>query len=91
MSLLGEILLLPVAPVRGVAWLGARIAEQAEAARAERDDPRRALDELAVASREGQLSDDDYAAAEEALLRELVPEPVFLEPEDLDDAEEAEP
>jgi len=44
-----------------------------------------------VASREGQLSDDDYAAAEEALLRELVPEPVFLEPEDLDDAEEAEP
>jgi hypothetical protein len=96
-SLLGEILLLPVAPVRGVVWLGERLAEQAGGIVAERDDPRRALDELAAEREGGRLSDDDYAAAEEALLRELVPEPVYLQPEQpeqpemSEDPEEAEP
>lgn len=77
-----ELLLLPLAPVRGVAWLGARIAERGEEILAERDDPRRALDELAQARERRELSDEHYAAEEEALLRKLVPEPVYLEPED---------
>jgi hypothetical protein len=82
MSLFEELLLLPLAPVRGVAWLGARIADQGEKLLAEREDPHRALAELAGARERGELSDEDYAAEEEALLRELVPEPVYLEPED---------
>jgi Gas vesicle protein G len=82
MSLLSEIFLLPFAPVRGVVWLGERIAEQAEEVRAEQEDPRRALDELSEARERGGLTDDEYAAAEEALLRELVPEPVYLDPEE---------
>ena len=43
MSLLNEILLVPLAPVRGVTWLGARIAEQAEAQLDAGSDPGRAL------------------------------------------------
>jgi hypothetical protein len=81
-SLLTEVLLLPVAPVRGVVWLGAVVAEQAEAVLAEERDPRRALDDLAQARDSGELSEDEYAEAEASLLRELIPEPVYLEPEE---------
>jgi Gas vesicle protein G len=79
MSLFSELVLLPLAPVRGVAWLGARVAEHAEEQLAMEHDPRRVLEEIEAALEQGELSQEDYAAAEEELLRELVPEPVFLD------------
>jgi Gas vesicle protein G len=82
MSLFEELLLLPVAPVRGVAWFGARIAEQAEEQLAVAHDPRRALEDIEAARDRGELAEEEYAAAEEALLRELVPQPIYLEPLD---------
>jgi Gas vesicle protein G len=75
MGLLSDVLLLPVTgPVRGLRFIAAQIKEQVDA---ERDPARRAeqvqaeLMRLSVRRDLGQISEDEYAAQEAALLAQL--------------------
>jgi hypothetical protein len=75
MGLLSDVLLLPVmGPVRGLCFIAAQIKEQVDA---ELDPRRRAepvqaeLMRLSVQRDLGQISEDEYAAQEAALLAQL--------------------
>ena len=75
MGLLTDVLLLPITgPVRGLRFIAEQVKEQADA---ERDPRRRAeqvqgeLIELSVRRDLGQISEDEYAAQEAALLEQL--------------------
>ena len=75
MGLLSDVLLLPVTgPVRGLRFIAAQVKEQVDA---ERDPGRRAeqvqaeLMRLSVRRELGQISADEYAAQEAALLEQL--------------------
>jgi hypothetical protein len=67
MGLITGLLTLPLAPVRGVAWIGEQIAEEAD----REFDPdarvRRQLAELELAHDLGQISDEEFALREEAI------------------------
>jgi hypothetical protein len=65
---IGTVLLLPLAPVRGVTWVAALVAEEAERQMAESASPARALEELAAATANGEIS----PAAAEALEAEII-------------------
>jgi hypothetical protein len=69
------LLLLPLAPVRGVVWLG----EQLEAeARRQWSDPavvRRELAEVEAAYEAGELTEQERDARQDELVARLVPEP----------------
>jgi hypothetical protein len=72
MGLFTGLLLLPLAPVRGTAWLAERLQEQAEA---ELDDDtviRSGLLELEALREEGELDEEELARAEDALLEQLL-------------------
>ena len=82
MGLLRGLVLLPLAPVRGVVWVAERIAEQADR---ELHDPvriRREMDRMWEAFEDGEIGAEEYEAAEAELLdrlaiaRELDPEEV---------------
>ncbi len=68
MGLFTGLLTLPLAPVRGVAWIGEQVAEQAER---ELDDDariRRELAQLEMRHELGYLSDEEFARLEEEML-----------------------
>jgi hypothetical protein len=72
MGLLEELLLLPLAPVRGVVWLGGRVDE---IARREATDPsviRGQIAEIEEAREAGELSEEEADELEGPLLRQLV-------------------
>jgi cytochrome c-type biogenesis protein CcmI len=72
MGLFTGLLTLPLAPVRGVAWVAERIEEEA---RRQIDDPaaiRRRLAEVDRARASGELSQDEAAREEEDLVRRLL-------------------
>ncbi len=72
MGLLEELLLLPLAPVRGVVWLGGQVDE---IARREATDPamiRGQIAEIEEARDAGGLSDEEADELEGPLLRQLV-------------------
>jgi hypothetical protein len=75
MGLLSDVLLLPVTgPARGLRFIAERVKEQVDA---QRDPVRRAqqvqaeLIRLSVRRDLGQISEDEYAAQEKALLEQL--------------------
>ncbi|MEV1010029.1 gas vesicle protein GvpG [Streptomyces sp. NPDC049881] len=71
MGLLSGLILLPLAPVRGTAWVAERIAEAADK---ETSDPAPVLARLTALHRgldEGVLSEEEFEREEEALLIEL--------------------
>jgi len=71
MGLLKGLVLLPLAPVRGVVWIAERIAEQADR---ELHDPgriRQELERLSEALEDGEIDEEEYAAAEAELLERL--------------------
>jgi len=71
-GLVSGVILLPLAPVRGVVWIAEQI--QQEAAR-RTDDPaaiRRRLAEVDRARESGELSAEDAASEEEDLVRRLL-------------------
>jgi len=71
MGLITGLLTLPLAPVRGVAWVTEKVAEQAEL---ELYDENRIVSELAElesAHEEGQLSDEQFDADVDLLLERL--------------------
>ncbi|MGZ6140025.1 MAG: gas vesicle protein GvpG [Myxococcaceae bacterium] len=71
MGLFTGILLLPLAPVRGVAWIATQVAAEADRILAEQGDPRRLLGDLEQARTRGEISEEEYQAAEETLLRRV--------------------
>ena len=72
MGLISGILLLPLAPVRGVAALGEVIAEEAERKLAAENDPGRALAELDIARASGEIGEDEADELEAQLIEELL-------------------
>lgn len=73
MGLISGLLLLPLAPVRGVAWIADVLAEEAERELAEASSPERALEELEAARADsGELSDEEFAELESQLIDEMI-------------------
>ena len=71
MGLLKSLVLLPLAPVRGVIWVAERVAETADR---ELHDPANIygqLEELALALDTGAIDQDQYETAEAELLERL--------------------
>ena len=71
MGLISGLLTLPLAPIRGVAWVSELLAEEAQRQLAEAESPERALAELEAARAAGELSDEEFAELE-AELAELI-------------------
>ena len=74
MGLITGLITLPLAPVRGVVWLGEVIAQEAERVQAAEQSPDRALAELEIARATGEISEEEAAAHEAAILERLVVE-----------------
>lgn len=72
MGLFTGILLLPLAPVRGTAWLAEVIQEQAEGQLYDEDAIRAQLLEIEEARQSGEYDEADLTAAEDALIERLV-------------------
>ncbi len=72
MGLFTGLLTLPLAPVRGVIWLGERLLEQAYSELNNPETIYRRLEEIEEARASGELSAQESAAAEAALMAQLM-------------------
>ena len=72
MGLITGLLTLPLAPVRGVAWIGEVLAEEAERQMAEAASPERALAELEAARATGEITEEDARVLEAELMDEVI-------------------
>jgi gas vesicle protein GvpG len=71
MGLFKELALLPLAPVRGTAWVAEKITEEAERQLYEEDSIRREMLQLEIDADEGRLGEKEREAKEEELLDRL--------------------
>jgi hypothetical protein len=71
MGLFKELVLLPLAPVRGTAWVADQIAEEADRRLYDEDNIRREMIQLDLDYEEGELSDEEREAMENDLLERL--------------------
>ena len=71
MGLFTGLLTLPLAPVRGVAWIAGVVAEQAEAELYDEQRIMRELAELEAAHEVGEIGDDQLSEGVEVLLGRL--------------------
>ena len=74
MGLISGLVLLPLAPVRGVAWIAEVIAEEADRELADANSPERALAELEAARATGEIDPEDADALESELIARLLEE-----------------
>ncbi|WP_433761505.1 gas vesicle protein GvpG [Nocardia sp. CA-135398] len=74
MGLVSAILSLPLAPVRGVIWLGELIQDQVEQQLQSPAAVRHELEEIDAAAAAGRLSEDERKQAQRAVLDRLRPE-----------------
>ena len=72
MGLISGLLTLPLAPVRGTAWLAERILEQAESEFYDERAIRSQLLEIEAAREAGEIDDETAAQAEDVLLVRLI-------------------
>jgi hypothetical protein len=72
MGLFGALISLPLAPVRGVAWIAEKVQEEAERQYYDPDTIRRQLEEVAEARERGEIDDAEADALEEALVARLI-------------------
>ena len=72
MGILTGLLLLPVAPVRGVGWVANVLAEEAERELESRESPERALADLEAARANGEISEEDAEALETQLVERML-------------------
>jgi hypothetical protein len=72
MGLISGLLTLPLAPVRGTAWLAEQIQEQAEAELYHEGAIQEQLMQLEALHAAGEIDDEELAAAEYALLERLI-------------------
>ena len=71
MGLISGLLTLPLAPVRGVAWVAAQVTEEAERQLYDEDRIRGELLELEMAHDDGAIDEDERAARENELIERL--------------------
>jgi hypothetical protein len=71
MGLFKELALLPLAPVRGTAWVAEQLADEADRQLYDEDNIRRELLQLELEYEDGDLSDEERAAMEDDLLERL--------------------
>lgn len=72
MGLITGLLTLPLAPVRGTAWLAERIQEQAESELYDEGRIRAQLMEIEAAREAGEVGEEEATLAEDALLERLI-------------------
>ena len=72
MGIFTGLLTLPLAPVRGVAWVAETLAEEAERELAALESPERALADLEAAHASGEVSDEQFAAQQAELIDMLI-------------------
>ena len=72
MGLVSGLLTLPLAPVRGTAWLAERILEQAESEFYDERAIRSHLLEIEAAREAGEIDDEEAARAEDVLVERLI-------------------
>lgn len=72
MGLITGLLTLPLAPVRGTAWVAERLVEQAEAELYDERAIRSQLMEIQTAREAGAIADDEATRAEDELLQRLL-------------------
>src|SRR4051794_4386270 len=71
MGLFKELALLPLAPVRGTAWVAEQIAEEADRQLYDEDNIKREMVQLEIDHEEGRISDQEREAMEDDLLERL--------------------
>jgi Gas vesicle protein G len=71
-GLFTALLTLPLAPVRGVAWVTELLAEEAARELAATNSPERALAELEAARATGEITDEQFERLETELLDEMI-------------------
>jgi hypothetical protein len=72
MGIVSGLLLLPIAPVRGVGWIANVLAEEAERELESRESPERALADLEAKRANGEISEEDAAALEAELIERML-------------------
>jgi Gas vesicle protein G len=72
MGLFSGLLLLPLAPVRGVGWVANVLAEEAERELEARQSPERALADLQARRANGEISDEEADALEAELVERMI-------------------
>jgi hypothetical protein len=72
MGLIGNVLLLPLAPVRGVTWVAGVIGEEADRQMAASADPARALEDLAAATANGEIGPEEAEALEAEIIERML-------------------
>jgi hypothetical protein len=70
-GLFKELVLLPLAPVRGTAWVAEQITEEAERRLYDEDNIKREMLQLEIESDEGRLGEKERVAKEDELLDRL--------------------
>jgi hypothetical protein len=71
MGLFKELVLLPLAPVRGTAWVAEQIAEEADRRLYDEDNIKREMVQLEIEAVEGRVGPKERAAREDELLERL--------------------
>jgi hypothetical protein len=71
-GLISGLLTLPLAPVRGVAWVADIVAQEAERELAALQSPERALAELEAAHAAGELSDERFEELQAEIIDEVI-------------------
>ena len=72
MGLFTGLLTLPLAPVRGVAWVTEKVVEEAERQLYDEDAIRRELLELELAHDAGEIDDEERSQREDELMARLI-------------------
>jgi hypothetical protein len=72
MGMFTGLLLLPLAPVRGVGWVAGVLAEEAERELESRESPERALADLEAKRANGEISEEDAEALETQLIERML-------------------
>jgi hypothetical protein len=71
-GLITGLLTLPLAPVRGVAWIAEVVAEEADRQLADAAAPERALAELEAALAAGDIGEEEFEALRADLMDEII-------------------
>jgi Gas vesicle protein G len=79
MGLIGGLLTLPLAPVRGTAWIAEKVQEVAEAEMYDESSIQAGLRELEAARESGELGEEEIVAAEDVLIERLMAMRGFVE------------
>jgi Gas vesicle protein G len=72
MGLVTGLLLLPLAPVRGVGWVAGVLGDEAERELESRESPERALADLQAKRATGEISEEDADVLEAQLVERMI-------------------